>query len=204
MRQEEKKKLNHLSQRASPTINRRSRLRRKNVEFFLKCLISQTMICKTLGGGGWVGETRHYSFSLSKLSGNKCCLWFKAQANRRGDGTLCLSSAAQFGKGKVTRVKGCLKCYQFAALRQIQMFILSLSIWTTSLYEPNNIFIINTVWLLGLNNAKDQNECKQPWRYHSFHTHFGLENTTKTLGWQLFALLPSLWQQGRQSTQQCQ
>lgn len=47
---------------------------------------------------------------------HKCCLWFKAQTNRRGDSALCLLSGVQLER-KAAQLKGCLKCYLFTVLR---------------------------------------------------------------------------------------
>lgn len=59
-----------------------------------------------------------FSFQSEQTVGkHKCCLWFKAQANRRGDRALCLLSALQL-ESKTIQMKG----------GAIQMTVLSMSI----------------------------------------------------------------------------
>lgn len=68
--------------------------------------VTQTALFR---GGERVRATRHYSCNLSKTVGErKHCLWFKAQANKMGDGALCLLSAVRL-ECKAVGVKGVWK-----------------------------------------------------------------------------------------------
>lgn len=56
---------------------------------------------------GWNGTPLFFR-SQQTVEKHKCCWWFKAQANRRGDRALCLLSALQL-EGHAVQKKGSVK-----------------------------------------------------------------------------------------------
>lgn len=89
-------------------------------------MTTQTVLCKGGEREGW-NDTPLFFQSEQTVGKHKCCLWFKAQAKRKGDRALCLLSALQL-QCKAVQMKGSLKCYFFFCSLAIQMFILSVSI----------------------------------------------------------------------------
>lgn len=83
----------------------------KNKKDCIQTRISEQAVTQTalFRGGERVRATRRYSCNLSKTVGErKHCLWFKAQANKMGDGALCLLSAVRL-ECKAVRMKGVWK-----------------------------------------------------------------------------------------------
>lgn len=77
-------------------------------------------------GGERVRAALHYSCSLSKIVWErKCCLWFKARANRMGDRALCLLSAIRLECKAVAMKRASKESFHSAAW--ILMFIWNMS-----------------------------------------------------------------------------